>query len=137
MREFERCVRVARRIVGQEEVARDIAGEAFVRAWARWPSLRDQRAGAWVARVTVNLAIDATRKRIPPLLAPHFGSALVGKTCGARRPRYVLADSVAGHVLPNQRWMRLAPNSALSAVGDCPLTKVTSTRATRSPPNSK
>ena len=67
--EFDRCVRVARRIVGREDVARDLAAEAFARAWASWRALRHQRPGAWVVRVSVNLAIDTTRKRLPSLAA--------------------------------------------------------------------
>ena len=63
--EFDRCVRVARRIIGDEELARDLAAEAFARAWARWRVLRAQRPGAWVVKVTANLAIDVTRRRKP------------------------------------------------------------------------
>ncbi|HWS46270.1 MAG TPA: sigma-70 family RNA polymerase sigma factor [Acidimicrobiia bacterium] len=70
VREFDRCVRVARRIVGGDDPARDMAAEAFARAWARWNTLRDQRPGAWVVRVTVNLAIDATRKRVVRVAPP-------------------------------------------------------------------
>ena len=62
--EYERSVRTARSIVGNDDQARDVAAEAFVRAWARWPALRDQRPGAWVAKVTHNLAIDAVRRRV-------------------------------------------------------------------------
>jgi len=62
--EYERCVRTARGIVGNDDYARDVAAEAFVRAWARWPVLRDQRPGAWVVKVTQNLAIDAVRRRV-------------------------------------------------------------------------
>src|SRR5262245_57452285 len=64
--EFDRCVRVARRIVGSEHLAQELAAEAFARAWARWQTLRGQQPGAWVVKVTVNLAIDTTRKRRLP-----------------------------------------------------------------------
>jgi len=74
-REFERCVRVARRIIGREDLARDLAAEAFARAWARWPSLRHQQPGAWVVRVTVNLAIDTTRRRVAQIAAPAFAQS--------------------------------------------------------------
>jgi RNA polymerase sigma-70 factor (ECF subfamily) len=68
--EFDRCVRVARRIVGDEDLARDLAAEAFARAWARWRVLRTQHPGAWVVKVTANLAIDATRRRTVPPVVP-------------------------------------------------------------------
>jgi RNA polymerase sigma-70 factor (sigma-E family) len=54
--------RVAFRIVGDREEARDIAQEALVRAYARWPRV-EARAGGWVARVSTNLALDHVRRR--------------------------------------------------------------------------
>jgi RNA polymerase sigma-70 factor (ECF subfamily) len=68
--EHPRCVRVARRIVGCDDLAHDIAAEALTRAWSRWGSLECQRPGAWVVTVTTNLAIDAVRRRIPALDIP-------------------------------------------------------------------
>jgi RNA polymerase sigma-70 factor (ECF subfamily) len=71
---FRKAERVALRIVGDSALAEDLAAEAFARAYARWPSLRDApwREG-WVLRVTVNLAIDATRraKRATVDLTPY------------------------------------------------------------------
>jgi RNA polymerase sigma-70 factor (sigma-E family) len=60
---FERCVWVARRVVRRDDIARDVAAEAFARAWVRWHQLEDQVPGAWVTKVTVNLAIDHVRRR--------------------------------------------------------------------------
>jgi RNA polymerase sigma-70 factor (sigma-E family) len=54
--------RVAYRMVGSREDARDIAQEAMARAYARWPKVRD-KAGGWVGRVTTNLALDLLRRR--------------------------------------------------------------------------
>jgi RNA polymerase sigma factor (sigma-70 family) len=54
--------RVAYRIVGQREEARDLAQEAMARAYARWPHVRDNAQG-WVSRVATNLALDVVRKR--------------------------------------------------------------------------
>src|SRR6187549_2692649 len=54
--------RVAYRMVGSREDARDIAQEAMARAYARWPKVRDKASG-WVARVTTNLALDLLRRR--------------------------------------------------------------------------
>jgi RNA polymerase sigma-70 factor (sigma-E family) len=61
--------RVAYRMVGSREDARDIAQEAMARAYARWPKVRD-RAGGWVGRVTTNLALDLLRRRSRTAPAP-------------------------------------------------------------------
>jgi RNA polymerase sigma factor (sigma-70 family) len=61
---YERCVRVARRVVGRDDVARELAAEAFARAWVRWNRLCDQLPGAWVTKVTLNLALDTVRRRV-------------------------------------------------------------------------
>ncbi len=62
--QYDRCTRLALRIVHDRAVAEEIASEAFARAWARWRRLgRDPRAAGWLLRVTTNLAIDATRRR--------------------------------------------------------------------------
>lgn len=63
--------RLAHRITGDRSAAEDLAAEAFVRLYARWPRLRDEpgREG-WVLRVAANLAIDSTRRRIPQLPVP-------------------------------------------------------------------
>lgn len=54
--------KVAYRILGDREDARDIAQETLARAYARWPRVRD-RADAWVARVAANQALDLVRRR--------------------------------------------------------------------------
>src|SRR5262245_4436804 len=54
--------RVAFRIVGQREDARDIAQEALARAFARWRRVHAY-APAWVSRVAANLALDVVRRR--------------------------------------------------------------------------
>ncbi len=61
--------RVAYRMVGSREDARDIAQEAMARAYARWPKVRD-KAGGWVGQVTTNLALDLLRRRSRPVPAP-------------------------------------------------------------------
>ncbi len=88
--EFERCVRVARRIVGDGEVAREMAAEAFARAWSHWPKLRRREAGAWVVKVTVNLAIDVTRRRV----LPRPGVVPVAATDDAVATRMALAAAL-------------------------------------------
>ena len=54
--------RVAYRIVGSREDARDIAQEALTRAFVRWNKV-EPSADAWVARVATNLALDHARYR--------------------------------------------------------------------------
>lgn len=54
--------RVAYRILGDREEARDIAQETLARAYARWPRVRE-RADAWVAKVAANQALDLVRRR--------------------------------------------------------------------------
>ncbi len=54
--------RVAHRMLGSREEARDVAQEAMARAYARWPSVQD-KAPAWVGRVSTNLALDLIRKQ--------------------------------------------------------------------------
>ncbi len=58
----ELSYRLAYRMLGSREDARDIAQEAMARAYARWPKVRDAAPG-WVARVSTNLALDLIRKR--------------------------------------------------------------------------
>jgi RNA polymerase sigma-70 factor (sigma-E family) len=62
--EHARCCAVARRLTGDAELARDLAAEAFARAWSHWPRLRRSDApAAYVMRTLVNLTIDARRRR--------------------------------------------------------------------------
>lgn len=71
MRNFEqfylataaRVLRAVALVAESNEDARDCVQEAFVRAAARWPSLREESAEAWVRRVALNLALDSHRRR--------------------------------------------------------------------------
>jgi RNA polymerase sigma factor (sigma-70 family) len=66
---YVRAVTVARRIVGDDAEA--VAAEAFTRAYDRWPRIQDHPAlDAWVLRVTINLAIDQSRRRPRVGMAP-------------------------------------------------------------------
>ena len=72
---FRRAFLVAHRIVGEAAQAEDVAAEAFIRAYARWPRLgEDPKRVGWVVRVTVNLAIDVTRRRVR-LMSGHPADA--------------------------------------------------------------
>lgn len=62
---------IAVRIVASRAVAEEIVQEVFTRAWIHAPQWRPQTRsafGAWLSRVTTNLAIDQTRRaRFAPL----------------------------------------------------------------------
>ncbi len=55
---------MARRILGDEAAAEDVAAEAMARAYAHWGKIAQQpwREG-WVVRVASNLALDAVKRR--------------------------------------------------------------------------
>ena len=63
---FVRAQRCARRIVGDRDVAEDVAAETMARAFARWSKINSY-APAWVTRVAINLATDQLRRK--PALA--------------------------------------------------------------------
>lgn len=67
--------RVAFRLLGEREEARDITQEALARAYARWRTVAGYDE-AWVVRVATNLAIGRWRKRRPtvPIDDRHAGS---------------------------------------------------------------
>jgi RNA polymerase sigma-70 factor, ECF subfamily len=56
--------RIARQILGDEEEAKDIAQLVFIRLWQTLGRFREGSSfNAWLHRITVNLAIDASRRR--------------------------------------------------------------------------
>ncbi len=65
----ERAFRVAFNIVGDEDDAKDIAQQAFIRLWSTLSRFdENSRFDPWFFRIVVNLAIDfyRRRKRTPP-----------------------------------------------------------------------
>ncbi len=73
---FPRAFSLARRLVGDTDVAEDIAAEALARAYAHWPriSTLEYRDG-WVLRVAANLAVDRVRRRPEVIVTPSTASA--------------------------------------------------------------
>ncbi len=52
---------LALHLTGDHDVAADVAQEAFIRLWTHREKVEEARAGAWLLRVTRNLAIDHFR----------------------------------------------------------------------------
>lgn len=63
-----------RRLLPSDEVAVEIAQEAFFRAWTHFTELRHyDRPRAWLYRVATNLAISTLRRRQPTPLSQILG----------------------------------------------------------------
>lgn len=78
-----RALRTARRLVGSEAVAEDLAAEALARAYARWPQVREHpNPDAWLLRVVGNLAVDHMRR------GRHTGPAPDAEPVGTDRPEH-------------------------------------------------
>jgi RNA polymerase sigma-70 factor (ECF subfamily) len=79
---------LARSMVGDPDMAEDVAQEAFLRAW-RNAQAYDSRRGSvhtWMLVITRNLAIDAMRLRRAQPVDPEVLSALDLRTSTARGP---------------------------------------------------
>jgi RNA polymerase sigma-70 factor (sigma-E family) len=80
---------LAASLTGDVGRAAEIAQEALLRAYRVWPRVsRLDKPGAWVRRVTMNLAIDATR-RVRSERRAHGRVA----TAGATEPVYDVDDA--------------------------------------------
>ncbi|HVN63953.1 MAG TPA: RNA polymerase sigma factor [Candidatus Binataceae bacterium] len=80
-----RIERLCKRFFHDDELARDITQESFIRAFAALPSYRAEMPfGGWLRTIVVNLCYDELRRR-------------------KRRPEELVADFSA----PEAQWMRL------------------------------
>jgi RNA polymerase sigma-70 factor (ECF subfamily) len=62
--EHRKLVALGAAMTGSLEMGQDLAQDAFARAYQQWSKISEyDRAGAWVRRVLINLAIDANRRR--------------------------------------------------------------------------
>ncbi|WP_330308798.1 MULTISPECIES: sigma-70 family RNA polymerase sigma factor [unclassified Streptomyces] len=81
VRRFQHTVfGVAIAVLGDPQLAEDIAQQTFERAW-RHAQIYDSRRGSvmtWLTTIAHNLAIDAVRSRRPEPLAPEDLDALLG-----------------------------------------------------------
>jgi RNA polymerase sigma factor (sigma-70 family) len=58
------CLRAVLASVGDRRLAEDLVAEAFARAWASWPKVKDHPAPkAWVLRTALNLRVSWWRRR--------------------------------------------------------------------------
>ena len=58
------CLRAVLVSVGDQRLAEDLVAEAFARAWASWPKVRNHPAPkAWVLRTALNLRVSWWRRR--------------------------------------------------------------------------
>jgi RNA polymerase sigma-70 factor (ECF subfamily) len=63
-REYPTMVALAGALSGRRDLAVELAQEAMLRAFRDWPKVSSlDRPGAWVRRVTINLATDAHRRQ--------------------------------------------------------------------------
>lgn len=71
---FPRVFAVARRMVGRDAEAEDIAQEVFLRLWRKPPDLTlgTARLSTWLYRVASNLSIDWLRRKRPQPLDDGF-----------------------------------------------------------------
>lgn len=64
LREYRPMVALAAATTGDHSIAEDLAQEAMRRAYRRWPTVGAyDKPGAWLRRVTINLAVSARRRR--------------------------------------------------------------------------
>ncbi|MDI9409134.1 MAG: sigma-70 family RNA polymerase sigma factor [Candidatus Pacebacteria bacterium] len=80
----QRLMSIAWRIVRNQSLAEDIVQEVFIRVWHRshlWQNRAGGRFGAWIARITTNLAIDYKRRPVVEslddsleIVSPHSNS---------------------------------------------------------------
>lgn len=63
-RHHQRIVRLAVRVLGQRDVALDVAQEVFVRAWRALPRFEgNSRFSTWLTRIAINQCRNELRKR--------------------------------------------------------------------------
>jgi RNA polymerase sigma factor (sigma-70 family) len=58
------CLRAVAVSVADRDLAEELVGEAFARAWMRWPKVRQHPSpAAWVVRVALNTRVSWWRRR--------------------------------------------------------------------------
>lgn len=90
---------------GDRAAAEDAVAEAYLRAWQRWPRLRDGHdlPEAWVRRVAGRLAVSSWRKARNRLLAHHREAARPVSSPKGIGPEHVAVVDALRLLPPNQR----------------------------------
>jgi RNA polymerase sigma factor (sigma-70 family) len=118
-RELGPITRTAYLVVGDWEVACELAQDAFVQALRRWDEVRVlDRPGAWVRRVAVRDAVRARRRRIR-------GRALEAQHARAADETEPVAPDVRAALLGLSARQRAA--IALHYLDDLPVTEIAAT----------
>lgn len=108
-RHADRIVRLARRMLGPEGDAEDVAQEVLLRLWKAAPEWRSGEAklSTWVHRVTLNLCTDRLRRR-REIADPDAGLALADPSASAHEQidtaqRAARVHAALGHLPERQR----------------------------------
>ncbi|MFF8476702.1 RNA polymerase sigma factor [Streptomyces sp. NPDC015414] len=100
VRRFQhRVFGVAMAVIGDPQLAEDIAQQTFERAW-RHAQIYDSRRGSvttWLTTIAHNLAIDAVRARRTQAVAPEDLEALLGVVTETPE-RWALADEASSQL---------------------------------------
>lgn len=100
VRRFQHTVfGVAIAVIGDPQLAEDVAQQTFERAW-RHAQIYDARRGSvrtWLTAIAHNLAIDAVRSRRPEPVAPEDLEAIIG----------VVSETPEQHALADEASSRL------------------------------
>ncbi|WP_330302282.1 MULTISPECIES: sigma-70 family RNA polymerase sigma factor [unclassified Streptomyces] len=100
VRRFQHTVfGVAIGVIGDPQLAEDIAQQTFERAW-RYAQIYDARRGSvrtWLMAIAHNLAIDAVRSRRPEPVAPEDLDAMLG-VIGETPERHALAAEASSQL---------------------------------------
>ena len=95
---LDKAYRLARAILRDRAEAQDAAHDAFVRAWRKWDTLRDQaRFEPWFDRILVNTCRD--RLRAPSRQATDISAEVAlstGDHAGRTEDRAVIGHAIAG-----------------------------------------
>ena len=102
---LEESYKLANVILGQPAESRDAVHDAYIRAWQKWPTLRDQtRFGPWFKRIVVNTCKNRLRdgaKRQGPDIEAHVGP--VAPDPAGRSDDRIVVEQALASLKPDDR----------------------------------